>query len=371
MHEHHERRSEASTEKANTAAQDPGPAVIVVDPATDPRWEALVSGRATSVFNSPAWARVLAATYDFQLRARLAARDGEAAHGGIAYAELDDFLDPRLSSLPFSDYSDPIADDEDTWDTLMGDLVTGRTRIDLRCLDNGIPARDERFAAVGTAAWHGVDLERDRNDIWMGLHASARRAIRKADGAGVIVKVASDEDDLRAFYDLHLRVRKYKYGLLAQPYSFFRNIWTEFVEPGNGFLLLAHHDGAAIGGIFFLVWQDVLYYKFNASEISSLEARPNDRLLWEGIQLGQERGLRLLDFGLSDLEQPGLLRYKQKYATEEKTITRLRHSPPGTPSDADQSARRMLGGLTALLVGEDVPDDLTARAGDLLYRYFG
>ena len=30
----------------------------------------------------------------------------------------------------------------------------------------------------------------------------------------------------------------------------------------------------------------------------------------------------------------------------------------------------MLGGLTELLTGESVPDDVTKQAGALLYRYF-
>jgi len=355
----------------------PDPAVVriprdtvVVDPTTDPRWAELVGSRESSVFQSPAWARVLSSTYDFPLRANVIVDDQGAPEAGLSYAEIADFLDPRLSSLPFSDYCDPIAPDEAVWHALVDDLLAQGRRFDLRCLDNDIPASDRRFAEVGRAAWHGADLERETDDIWMSLHSSARRAIRKADAAGVTVRVASTREDLRTFFQLHLQVRKYKYGLLAQPLQFFEHIWSEFMEQERGFLLLASLDGKAVGGILFLEWQDTLYYKFNASDISTLPARPNDRLIWEGIQMGKSRGMRLLDFGLSDLEQEGLVRYKQKYATEEKVITQLRHTPPGGPSDADREGRRMLRDLTAVLVHEDVPDEITAKSGDLLYRYF-
>jgi CelD/BcsL family acetyltransferase involved in cellulose biosynthesis len=357
------------TPTAAVAQPAPGEAVIV-DPAADPLWAQLVGNRESSVFQSPEWARVLAGTYDFPLRARVLLGGDGVPRAGISYAEIADFLDPRLSSLPFSDFCDPVAADTDSWHGLVDDLLTRSWRMDLRCMDNEIPATDDRFTVVGRAAWHGADLQREIDDIWASLHSSARRAIRKADSVGVTVDTATTQEELSAFFQLHLRVRKHKYGLLAQPFRFFEHIWNEFIDRDRGFVLLAHLDGQVVGGILFLEWQDTLYYKFNASQLSTLPARPNDRLIWEGIQKGKSRGMRLLDFGLSDLEQDGLVRYKRKYATVEKTITRLRHTPTGAPSESDREGRQMLTDLTALLVHEDVPDELTARSGDLLYRYF-
>lgn len=350
--------------------ETPG-SIVVVDPAEDRRWARLVEEHRSSVFQTQAWHRVLAASYGFPLRARVLLSDDGVPVAGISYAEIDDFLGPRLVSLPFSDFCDPVVSDRATWDVLVDDLVATGRRLDLRCLGNSIPVADDRFAVVGQAAWHGVELQRDLDEIWMSLHASARRAIRKADGAGVAVKMSTSEEDVAAFFRLHLRVRKYKYGLLAQPYRFFQETWRQFIEPGRGFVLLATLDDRPVGGIVFLEWQDTLYYKFNASDIAALPARPNDRLIWEAVQIAKDRGLRMLDFGLSDLDQDGLVRYKAKYATEEGRITRLRHAPPGEPSDAVRDARAMLGQLTEILVGDDVPDEVTARSGDLLYRYFG
>ncbi len=346
------------------------PQVVTIDPCSDGRWEALVSRHPASVFHSPPWLRVLGDTYDLPVRARALVNEHDVAVAGLPYIEFDDFLDPRIASLPFSDFCDPIVDDLAAWHSLVDDLVARRCRIDLRCLHQEVPARDDRFAVVGQAGWHGIDLNRDLDDIWAGIGSSARRAIRKADAADVRIDVAKSESEVRDFFDLHLGIRKYKYRLLAQPYRFFQRIWEEFLLPGNGFLLLANLDGSPIGGILFLQWGDTLYYKFNASHLTSLAVRPNDRLIWEGITMGKERGLQLLDFGLSDLDQEGLVRYKRKYATEEKTITLLRHRPTESASDADQLARRVLGQLTGLLTDDSVPDDVTAKAGDVLYRFF-
>jgi hypothetical protein len=47
----------------------------------------------------------------------------------------------------------------------------------------------------------------------------------------------------------------------------------------------------------------------------------------------------------------------------------LRHNPTGY-SPADSTAAHTLGELTSLLTRDDVPDEVTQRAGEVLYRYF-
>ena len=136
-------------------------------------------------------------------------------------------------------------------------------------------------------------------------------------------------------------------------------------------MLLAHYGEEIIGGVLFLEGKDTVYYKFNASAPAQhLSRRPNDRVIWGAIQHWRGKGFQQLDFGLSDWDQHELIRYKQKYASEEKTITFLRHLPEGEPSTREVETRGLLSHLAGLLTEETVPDDVTDRAGDLLYRYF-
>jgi CelD/BcsL family acetyltransferase involved in cellulose biosynthesis len=343
--------------------------VTTVDPVIDPLWRQLVTGRETTLFHSPEWLAVLANTYGFGLQARILLDDAERPIAGMPYVAVRDFMDPR-ACLPFSDFCDPLVSDADQWRALVDGLLDEPQRIDLRCLHTDIPLGDERFTIVDRALWHAIDVRRDEDTIWTDLPGSARRALRRARSAGVDVTVAQDESDLRAFYELHVRVRKYKYGLLAQPYDFMKAIWDGFVCADRGALLLAKIDEQVVAGVMFLEWQDVLYYKFNASDAAHLDARPNDLVLWEGMRHAQKRGLGRVDLGLTDGDQEGLIRYKRKYASEEKTVTLLRHQPSGRPSERDQMARGMLSDLTRLLTDASVPDTVSAQAGDVLYRYF-
>lgn len=342
--------------------------VVELDPCSDELWDRLVSQKDSDVFHSPAWLRVLGESYGFDLRARVAVDDGGEPVAGIPFCRVDGVKGPRVSSLPFSDYCDPLVDTTGDWDLLVEPLVDPKIPLTLRALHNTIPTGDRRFETTGNAKWHAVVLDEDLDDIWAGLSASARRAVRKAEAEGVEVRQATSRADLRAFFEMHLRVRKYRHGLLAQPYAFFENIYDEFLDRGAGTLLLAESDGKVAGGVLYLQWKDRLYYKFNAWDSGSSTTRPNDAIMWAGIRYAKEAGLSLVDLGLSDADQEGLLRYKRKYAQREGDIVFLR-SVSAQPTDAE-TPFDFVPELVDLLTSESVPDQVTESAGRLLYPLF-
>jgi hypothetical protein len=88
------------------------------------------------------------------------------------------------------------------------------------------------------------------------------------------------------------------------------------------------------------------------------------------MMLGRHLGLAHMDFGLSDLEQPGLVRFKDKFATEKRPIAELRWTPPGEADVRGQQAGALLHRLTSVLTSGNVPDEVTRAAGDEIYRLF-
>jgi hypothetical protein len=86
--------------------------------------------------------------------------------------------------------------------------------------------------------------------------------------------------------------------------------------------------------------------------------------------LGRRHGLTQLDFGLSDIEQPGLVRYKRKFATEERDIWLLQWRPEAYADPRGEQAAQMLGRVTRLLTDPAVPDEIAPAAGNDLYRFF-
>jgi len=344
---------------------------VSVDPCNDPLWHQLVRQKESDVFESPEWINVIANTYGFNILAQVLVDGSNQPVAGIQYCIIEDMRGKRIASFPFSDYCDPFVENLEQWKLISGSIIQEDAPYNIRILHNDILLGDKRLKHVNRAKWHGIDLELDLEELWNGLDGSARRAIRKAQKEDLRVQITDRKEDVRKFFELHLGVRKYKYHLVAQPYSFFENIWEQFFTKGNGFLILAEHKGEFIGGVFFLVWQNKLYYKFNASNPEYLSLRPNDLVIWEAIQLGKQKGLKLFDFGISDWDQEGLVRYKRKYATEEKTVSFLRYTPNGwEPSAQASQIGALFPKLTDLFTDETVPDHVTEKAGEVLYRFF-
>lgn len=347
-------------------------AVVAADPLADSRWRELAARPGAGLFTSHAWIAAVCATYGFVPEARIAVDASGAAVGGFVWVRVDDARGSRLLSLPFCDRADPLVPDLSTWNAvseavLSNAVMSGNLPLTLRCLDDSPAVADERLRVVGEAAWHGTPVDGDLDDLRGRIAPQARRNLATAARSGVKVDVRDDLDAVRAMHRLHVRLRKAKYRLLAQPVAFFEQIWSEFAPHGGCVTLLARVDSHVIAGAIFLEWAGVLYYKFGASAAEHLRLRPNDAIYWAAIRYATERRLRLVDWGLSDRDQPGLVAYKRKWASDERSLLTLR---AGEPAAEQRVLDAELGELTRLLTDETVPDEITERAGAVLYHYF-
>jgi CelD/BcsL family acetyltransferase involved in cellulose biosynthesis len=341
-----------------------------VDPGSDPLWADLCGDADVQLFASPPWARVLQRTYGMEVRALVGAAAGRPVTG-MPFARLRDPRGRRISVLPFSDFCDPVGVDGEGWDRFVAALLEEGIVVQIRCLHSPYPRSDERFEEVGSARWHAVDVLGDVDRQWQEISSSARRAVRSARESGLEVREGTSREELRTFFELHLRVRKNKYHLVAQPFRFFEAIWDEFFKAGNGRILYAAHGGDMVAGVLFLEWRDAWYYKFNASDPAYLAHRPNDLILWTAIERATAAGVGRIDLGLSDADQEGLIRYKAKYAGSTGEISTLRATPQGYSRPKIAATwGRALGKATDALTRPGTPNGLTEFGGNVLYRFF-
>lgn len=346
--------------------------IIDVNAVTDNRWQTLTEQFDSDLFHSVPWLKGLEQTYGVNIRALIKVDASGQPLAGITYCRLAEMTQAHYVGLPFSDYYDPLVHTAVQWRELFSYLLDQEDLpYTVRCLHNKTPGQDDRLICTYKPKWHCIDLTADDDTRWMNLSSSARRAIRKSKKNGLTIRHDCNEEGMKAFFNMHMRLRKHKYHMLAQPYEFFQNIWRNFIAQGHGVVTLAEYEGRVIGGVVFLEWNDKFYYKFNASDLDYLHLRPNDPIVWEGSKYAHGRGLRHVDFGLSDLDQEGLIRYKQKFATQEKEVHFFKYEPEGyTPNHQTTAVRQLLPQLTKLLIRDDVPDEVTTRAGQLLYRHF-
>lgn len=339
-----------------------------VDPRTDPMWQELAAGAAGSLFTSPPWITAVCETYGFEPTARVALDATGRPAGGLAWVDVADLRGRRRSALPFCDRADPMAEDPEVWSALAEDALGGDLPFTLRCLDDSVAVADPRLRTVGEAAWHETPLAGSADDLFAAFRSQTRRNIATAERSGVQVVLSPDADAVVEYHRLHVELRKNKYHLLAQPLEFFERIWKAFAPTDDVRTALAYVDGRPVAGAMYVVWQDTVFYKFGASLAEFLPLRPNDALHWTLIRWAQERGLRALDWGLSDLDQPGLVAYKSKWASREGRIRTL--NAGGAPLGRSDAVEQTLRLVTELFTDPTVPSPVAERAGAALYRYF-
>jgi len=87
------------------------------------------------------------------------------------------------------------------------------------------------------------------------------------------------------------------------------------------------------------------------------------------MRWASERGLRLLDWGLSDLRPARADCIQAQWGpAKERRIVTLRS--PSQDANNHRDPGHLLNELTRLLTDDEVPDHITTQAGSLLYRYF-
>lgn len=345
----------------------------IIDPLTDEKWEQFVHSQDTSLFISTAWLNVLRDTYGFEPEVLALTDHTEKLRSAICYVPISDFLGNRVVALPFSDHADPILAGETEWDELfkaLSERFPG-TPLTLRVTKHIRQLKSTGFTTVRRAVLHRLDLAQGFDFYWRNADGgSHRNAVRQAEKKGVEIDLRQDIDALRLYHQLHLSLRKGKFRLLAQPILLFERIWHHFFRNGNGFVLVAQAESRPIAAAVFLVWNDVLYYKFSASDSEFLSLRPNNLIIHEAARWATQQGLKGIDLGLSGESYTGLLRFKDSTGAQRRPLEFLQYVPHGADLHRGKDIRALFGDLTELLTRPDVPDDVTEAASSLLYRFF-
>lgn len=297
-----------------------------LDPLKEAQWDLwTASNPAASFFHSSQWARVLRASYGHESH-YLAETDGERPCALLPILEVNSSLKGRRGvALPFSDECG----------LLCFNGADGRRLIDA-ALELGRQRQWKYFELRGdipidpcpnhwrSYAGHAVDLTVGADKLFVNLESSVRRAIRKAEKAGVIARVLDTIEATRAFYALHCRTRR-KHGVPPQPIAFFLNLHEHAFQQGKGFIVAAEHEGRTIAASVFVHHGKNALYKFGASDRTSLRLRANDLVMWEAMKWYATRCYSVLSMGRTALGNDGLRRFKRGFGAMEKSIKYFRY----------------------------------------------
>jgi len=339
--------------------------ISILDPLTDTRWDDLLEQHPrASVFHSRGWLEALRRTYGYEPIVLTTTERGPLANG-LALCRVRTWLSRRLVSLPFSDHCDPLFEAPDDLSAVLGfladELGKGRwSSFELR------PRCTVLSGLSKGASYHlnTLDLARPAEQIFAGFHhSSTQRAIRRAEREGLSYEVGTSERLLSSFYGL-LRLTRRRHGLPPQPLAWFQNLVACL---GDRLAIhVASRDGLPVASILTLSFKKTMVYKYGGSDAAHHALGGMPFLFWRAIQDGKAQGIEELDLGRSDIDQPGLVAFKDHLGATRSTLAYYTCPERGKGTAHDSPLARAARRIVAHL--PDAALDLTGR---LLYKHLG
>jgi len=332
-----------------------------VDPRKQANWDDHLPAGAT-FFHTAAWVRVLAESYAYNPIYWIT---GDAPTTSILpMMEVCSAVTGRRGvSLPFTDAVPPIgvAPVED----LVGEILANGRQWRWKTVQfrGGMPFGE---TAVPSARHleHSLDLSPEPEDLFANLEGSVRRAVRKAEAAGVEARIEYGTDALNAFCRLNALTRR-EHGLPPQPDVFFRNVRRIVLDHDAGFVVIARINGRPVAASMFFHFGGNAVFKYGASDKRFQSLRANNLVMWHGILACREAGCHRLSLGRTEPGNEGLLRFKRGWGTVETALNYYTYSFDRNKLITDPD--RLTGRHNTLFRWLPLP--LLRLAGTLLYRH--
>jgi CelD/BcsL family acetyltransferase involved in cellulose biosynthesis len=344
-----------------------------LDPLQDPRWEELVQRHPdASIFHSTAWLQALRQTYGYEPVAYTTTAPGQELANGLVFCRVKSWLTGyRLVSVPFSDHCQPLLDSPGCFSVLLSSLEKSLERenwkyIELRPLwTDGLPlGPDADLAKNESYFMHMLDLRPDVDVLLRSFHKSCvQRKIHRAEREHLTYEEGRSKDLLAKFYHLLIVTRR-RHGLPPQPLQWFQNLIQSLGESIS--IRVASKDGQPVASILTLFHKTTLVYKYGCSDARFHNLGGTLLVFWKAIQDGKRLGALEYDLGRSELDNPGLITFKENWGAKSLPLNYYRYPPQRSLSfNSDWRTRVMKQACSRM------PDIFLTTTGRLLYRHIG
>jgi hypothetical protein len=344
--------------------------VYAIDPLTDPRWpEFIEQHREVSVFHTREWLQALELTYGYEPVALTTSGSSAPLANALVCCLVRSWLTgDRLVSLPFSDHCEPLVDRPESFDRLMAFMEELRTwrgwkYMEIRSADSSLDF-GACFARSKSYWLHRLDLKPSLDALHRGFHKDCiQRKIRRAEREGLKYEIGRSSSLITTLYGLLCQTRT-RHRLPPQPIEWFHNLITCMGDKAC--IRIASKNEMPVAGILTLSRGKQLVYKYGASDVRFNNLGGMALLFWETIKEAKEAGMEALDFGRSDLDNPGLITFKERWGA-----TRVPLNTWQSSSHVGRPHRDELKMQCAKEIFARMPERLSVLAGRLLYRHIG
>lgn len=343
--------------------------VYELDPLSDSRWPALVTAHPqASVFHTCEWLGALKATYGYRpLVLTTCPPDGPLTNGIACCAIRSWLTGSRLVSLPFSDHCEPLMNDSQALDAILKHgrraVEQGRyKRMEIRP-HSSLGNQVQNFQRKDGAVLHRLDLSAPADQLFRSFHKDCiQRKIRRAERENLVYEEGSSEAQLNDFYRLMTMTRR-RHGLPPHPLQWFRVLIAAFGPSLK--VRIARKDGIAVASIVTISHRETMVYKYGCSDHSANKYGGTPMLFWRAIQEAKAHGQNEFDMGRSDLQDPGLSVFKERWGSARVPLTYWTY--PAVETKKRPIGRRK---LTNQIVTAS-PSWVLVLASNTLYRHMG
>ena len=281
-----------------------------------PELDAIADGSARATFyHTTAWLESLSGAYPHLQRRCAIASEGAQPRAFLPYFVARRGPFASLWSLPFGTYGGPVGDEVGSAELVRAFLREIERRL---VVEAGVVDFHHALAwsgaAVETATTHVVDISRGYDDVWRNrFDKSRRRRARRAQEAGVTVRRAVGDDDVRRFlavYRARLAGWETKSG---HPDTLFHGL----VARGGARvrLYVAEHGGDVVGGHVNFYYKDAVIAWYGMASRHGDELQAGTLLYAEAMREACADGFRSYNLGAS-LGKESLIDYKQSLGGE-------------------------------------------------------
>ena len=343
----------------------------LIEPLKDCRWEGFLQRHPrSSIFHTKSWLQVLHRTYGYEPVAFTTTPAGEDLENAVVFCVVKSSLvRPRLVSLPFSDHTDLLLDNQSDLSNLLTLLEQGQAEgkwksVEFRPLDHG-----NRFADWANFQ-DGTNYVIHRLDLRPCLHNYSRDFTR----------IPSNANTSRCTRRSQVRRRQVRFTAApvlpvdndhpppsSSPASPICLVPQCRGLPGEQVKIrVASVGDRAVAAILTLFFKRTLIYKYGCSDAQFHNLGAMPFLMWRAIEDAKRHDLSELDLGRSDIDNAGLITFKNRFGATQSRVTYKKfpesHAARGRHDWQLKVAKRVFAAM---------PERMLVMAGKLLYPHIG
>jgi hypothetical protein len=285
-------------------------------PPEDRGWRAFAEAHATSPVQHPAWLDAITGAY--RLEARIIALGDSRGAILAALPTIGSKLPwrRRWTSLPFTDALEPVAVSPEHRDEL---LIAAADEAEIQPIIIRTLARLPGWCSREVGTVHAIDLSDGAEGVLRGASKGHRRNVKRAQrsGTGLSVRpITSRSEFLGASLSLTARSRR-RLGAPTQPRRFWSQVW-KLHDRDEALTIGVYLAGRLVANGTFILGSDHAVFKYAASDAATWHLRPNHLMFATAFDHIATRGLKALDFGVTDLRNTTLRDFKSSWGGEER-----------------------------------------------------